>query len=382
MRRALFLAPLLTLALTNCSDSTTKAAESSRYIGPALGSITTVTLTGPGRTASDEALEDGAVASDGSLYLAVLGPKTSDGNPHFFIWSFRPGEKPRNIADEASIPGLKPTAIAVDSSSRMVYVASGDSVYTFGDVPGEEGPASAQQVFALQDILAKPESKPRTLFPQFGPPRYMAFDRRTHNLYLADLCRVVRYNVRTLLDGEVAGTARAGCADVRAADAFRPTAPATGQKATSVTIGRVSGLAVGERTGDVYVGDNDELRRVSSDGRFTAVQATEKDRAPTANLHLGSGLTLAVDATGAVLVPYDNGVLRIRPDGTANRVTGVDDGRGTHSGRASEPLKLLASENWIALDGAGNLYLGTRSISPDRQEQPVRIRKVTAASPD
>ena len=65
-----------------------------------------------------------------------------------------------------------------------------------------------------------------------------------------------------------------------------------------------------------------------------------------------------------------------------HRVTGQDDGGGTHSGRASDPLKLEASENWSALDGAGNLYLGARSISPDRHESAIRIRKVTAASPD
>jgi hypothetical protein len=147
-------------------------------------------------------------------------------------------------------------------------------------------------------------------------------------------------------------------------------------------IGRVSGLAVDERTGDVYVGDNDELRRVTPDGRFTPVEATEKDKPPTADFNLGHGRTLAVDATGAVLVPLDDTVLRISTDGTAHRVAAVDDGSGTHSNRPSSPLQ-LDIENWIALDGAGNLYLSTRSVSPDRQERsPVRIRKVTAASPD
>ncbi|HEV3363066.1 MAG TPA: hypothetical protein VG795_02810, partial [Acidimicrobiia bacterium] len=359
----------------NCSNSKGDAAPP-RYVGPALGSITTVPLTGPTRVVTGESLEDGAVTADGSLYLAL-----TDAEGHHSIWSFRPGENPRHIADEGSIRRLAPTAIAVDSSNRMVYVASGDGVFRFEDVPGEEGQASAQLVFALQDILADPEPNTRVLFPQFGPPRYMAFDRRTHDLYLADLCRVVRYNVRTYAGTEVAGTTRPGCADVREADAFRPTAPATGQKATSVTIGRVSGLAVDERTGDVYVGDYNELRRVTPDGRFVRFEATEKDKPPMADFRLGNGKTLAVDATGAVLVPVDDTVLRISADGTANRVTGVDDGSGTHSGRPTLPLK-LEQENWIALDGAGNLYLGTRSISPDRSERPVRIRKVTAASPD
>ena len=368
--RRLALVVIATLALTNCSDSDTKAPESSRYGGPALGSITTVALTGPGRTSSDESLEEGAVAADGSLYLALSGPELKDGKRQYSVWSFRPGANPRKIADEVSIPGLAPTAIAVDASSRLVYVASGDGVYRFEDVVGEEGRASAEKIFARQERL-----------PRSGPPRYLAFDRRTHDLYLADLCRVVRYNARTLEAGEVAGTTRDGCADARQADAFRPAAPATGQQATSVTIGRVSGLAVDERTGDIYVGDNDELRRVAPDGWYTAVQATEKDEPPTTNFRLGHGRTLAVDATGAVLLPFDDNVLRIRADGTANRVAGVDDGRGTHSGRPSQPL-MLASDNWIALDGAGNLYLGGRSISPDRSEKPVQIRKVTAASPD
>jgi DNA-binding beta-propeller fold protein YncE len=376
MRRFVTLVVILMLAGAACSDSHRSGADAPRYVGPALGSITTVTLTGPNRLSADESLEDGAVAADGSLYLAL-----TDKDRHHFIWSFRPGENPRNIADEVSILHLAPTAVAVDSSSRTVYVASGDSVFRFEDVPGEEGPASAQQVFALQDILADSRPGTRALFPQFGPPRYMAFDRRAHDLYMADLCRVVRYNVRTQLEAEVAGTTRPGCADANQADAFRPTAPATGQKATTVTIGLVSGLAVDERTGDVYVGDNDELRRVTPDGRFTRVEATEKDKAPTANFSLGHGRTLAVDATGAVLVPVNDTVLRISTDGTAHRVPAIDDGPGTHSGRPANLLQ-LEGENWIALDGAGNLYLGTRSVSPDREERPVRIRKVTAASPD
>jgi hypothetical protein len=375
MRRfALVLAAVL--ALANCSDSKGDAAPA-RYVGPGLGSITTVSLTGPTGLISGESMEDGAVAADGSLYLALTDSKSRPS-----IWSFRPGENPRHIADEVTIPRLAPTAIAVDSSNRIVYVASGDGVFRFHDSPGQEGPASAELVFALQDIHANPDPKTRTLFPQFGPPRYMAFDRRTDDLYLADLCRVVRYNLPTYAAAEVAGTARAGCADARQADTFRPTGPATGQKTTSVTIGRVSGLAVDERTGDVYVGDNDELRRVTPDGRFVRVEATEKDKPPTADFNLGHGRTLAVDATGTVLVPVDDAVLRIRPDGTASRVTAVDDGPGAHSGRPGDPLKLEMSENWIALDGAGNLYLGARSISPDRNESPVRIRKVTAASPD
>ena len=365
MRRfALVLAAVL--ALANCSDSKGDAAPP-RYVGPALGSINTVSLTGPTRVVSGESMEDGAVAADGSLYLAL-----TDSEGRHSIWSFRPGENPRTIADEVSIPRLAPTAIAVDSSNRMVSVASGDGVFQFHDVPGEVGPASAQLVFALQDILADPEPNTRALFPQFGRPRYMAFDRRTHDLYLADLCRVVRYNIPTLVGAEVVGAARPGGADARAADAIRPTGPATGQKATSVTIGRVSGLAVDERTGDVYVGDRDELRRVTPDGHFTRVGAREEEKAPTVNFRLGHGRTLAVDATGAVLVPVDDAVLRIRPDGTANALGRL----GPAGVRASDVLSLslnaeraCPSGRWHLGSGPGHQPTGVGGSDDDSGRQ-------------
>jgi hypothetical protein len=89
---------------------------------------------------------------------------------------------------------------------------------------------------------------------------------------------------------------------------------------------------------------------------------------------------LAVSAIGDVLVVTSEGVLQVRPDGTLGKISGVEEyATETHSGRPDTPLKVYG-DDWIGLDGAGNLYIATRQHLDGRPDSPLRIRKVIAAA--
>jgi hypothetical protein len=354
MRRFLVLCTLLTLAGAACSE---KSDEAKTDIDDGnLGTIETAVEEGSPGIEPGDRLIDAAVATDGVLYLALR-----DKEGHHRLLSLRQGREPREVANEETVPGFAPTAVAVDSRLRVIYVASGDELLKFEDSHGAVGNES---------LLAKrgpPEparvESPYASAAEIGVPRYMAFDARTKSLYFADLCQVMRYV-------HLYGTAKV----VRVADG--PGADC------SDSPDLITGLAVDQRTGDVYVGRGNALRRVGADGKLAPVAAKgEQDDAPKPVEGLLSGRSLAVNGVGDVLVATSSAVLRVRPDGTLDRVRGVDEGPNiSHSGYPDDKFQTVDNEDWIGFDGAGNLYAATRSLPGRETDNPVRIRRVTAGA--
>ena len=344
MRRFLVLVTLLTLVGTACSSSENTGKESAGLNDYNLGTIeTAIDESSPGIENGDQ-LVDAGVGTDGVLYLALR-----DAKGRHRLLSTRGESEPFVLADEKSVEGFKPTAMAVDSRLRWVYVASGSYVLKFVDSRGTQGVEEQFRELRPEDNI--------------GPPRYLSFDSRTKALYVADLCRVVRFTSDQRAGTEVAAAAGPGV------DCLQTTA-------------RITGLAVDQRTGDVYVGVGNELRRVGADGKLTAVRAKGRnDTEPQPVVGLGASGALAVNGVGDVLVATETkNVLRVRADGTLDQVTGIKE-RPTqaHSGPATDVLVLEDGEDWIGFDGAGNLYLATRTLH-DGGGPPVRLRKVIAAA--
>lgn len=359
MRRLLVLLTLLTLSAQACSDSDDDV-DRRADIDSNLGTIeVAIEEDSPGLKKGDRLL-DAAVGVDGVLYLALKGE-----NGRHRLLSLRAGRDPRVLADEATHPGFAPTAVAVDSRFRSVYVASGNEVLKFQDQHGAEGNEQLLITRAPSPGPPKPQGGSPPPSALIGPPRYMAFDGRMHNLYIADSCRIVRYGTRRSFEvsdvAEVAGGPGADCL----------TMP-----------GRITGLAVDQRTGDVYVGRGDELMRVGADGKLSAVSAKEdRDDAPAkAVVGLSDGLSLAVNGVGDVLVATGAEVMRVGTDGILGTIRGEEEGPNeSHSGPASNVLRLL-DEHWIGVDGAGNLYVAPRTLPNELGDAPVHVRKVIAGA--
>jgi hypothetical protein len=360
MRRVVVLVTLLTLIGAACSDKNNEAQKD--VDDGNLVTIETAVEEGSAGIEKGDRLVDAAVATDGVLILALR-----DAQGHHRLLSLREGRAPRELANEETVPGFAPTAVAVDSRFRIVYAASGDQVLKFEDNHGSEG---GEQEVAKRGPAEPGHTGSYGLTVEIGVPRYMTFDDRTNNLYIADLCRVARFHIRGY-----------GAADV-ARVAGSPGSDCAGDPA------RVTGLAVDQRTGDVYVGSGDNLRRVGADGKLMNVEASVPDRlrpdeksAPKAVTGLGhDGASLAVNAIGDVLVVTSGGVLQVRADGTLDKISGVEESKTlTHSGRPDTALKTYG-DDWIGLDGAGNLYIATRQHLDGRPDSPIRIRKVIAAA--
>ena len=359
MPRLLVLLTLLTLSAQACSDSDDDG-DRRADIDSNLGTIeVAVKEDSPGLKRGDRLL-DAAVGVDGVLYLALK----SENGQHRLL-SLRTGRDPRVLADETTVPGFAPTALAVDSRFRSVYVASGNEVLRFQDQHGAEGTERLLVTRGPSPGPPQPQGGSPPPSALIGPPRYMAFDGRTHTLYIADACRIVRYGTGRSLEvsdvAEVAGGPGADCL----------TKPA-----------RITGLAVDQRTGDVYVGRGDELMRVGADGKLSAVSARQDQEGAVtkAVVGLNEGLSLAVNGVGDVLVATRTVVLRVGTDGILGIVRGEEESpNGSRSGPASNELRLW-DENWIGLDGAGNLYVATRTVPNELGDAPVQIRKVIAGA--
>jgi hypothetical protein len=352
MRRFLVLVTLLTLAAAACSD---KKEEGQKALDDGnLVTIETAVEEGSPGIEKGDRLIDAAVAADGVLILAL---RDAQGHPR--LLSLREGRDPRVLANEETVPGFAPTAVAVDSRLRIVYIASGNEVLKFEDNHGSEG--------GEQLVIKRGPPEPRRYDGSstvgIGVPRYMTFDGRTNNLYIADLCRVARFSTRGYGAADVAQVAGAPGTDCKADPA------------------RITGLAVDQRTGDVYVGSGDNLRRVGADGKLLTVEAKADERsAPKPVGGLDDGSSLAVTALGDVLVVTSNGVLQVRVDGTVDKISGVEEPKSdSHSGRPDTELKVYG-EDWIGVDGAGNLYITTRQSLEGGPDVPFRIRKVIAAA--
>ena len=139
-----------------------------------------------------------------------------------------------------------------------------------------------------------------------------------------------------------------------------------GGPATSAQLNRPWGVAV-DATGNVYIADNQRIRRVSPTGVITTIAGTgaagfSGDGGLAISATFNKPIGVAVDAAGNVYVA-DNNNLRIRrisPDGTIASVAGNGAAGYSGDGGPATLASLNSSLDYglgIAVDTAGSLYI-------------------------
>ena len=136
------------------------------------------------------------------------------------------------------------------------------------------------------------------------------------------------------------------------------------------------GLATNPASGDLVIADFGlkRIRSLSPTGALRTLagngnSAFSGDGGPAATTQLNQPKAVAADRTGAVYVAdmYDNRVRRIGPDGRVSTVAGNGGGGSTGDGGLATSAQ-LASPQSVAVDNAGNVYIG--------EQQSGKVRKV------
>ena len=190
-------------------------------------------------------------------------------------------------------------------------------------------------------------------------PAQVAYDA-AGNLYIADLNdNVIREVSVAGIVTTVAGTGEQGFAG-------------DGGPATSALLDSPAGVAV-DTAGNIYIADthNQRIRKVSN-GTITTIAGTgvagfSGDGSPATSATLSSPTALALDANGNLYIAdMDNHRIREISGATITTVAGSGEQSFAGDGAAATAAG-LDSPNGVAVDAAGNLYIG------DTHNQRVRV---------
>jgi uncharacterized protein (TIGR03437 family) len=141
--------------------------------------------------------------------------------------------------------------------------------------------------------------------------------------------------------------------------------PGDGGPATSAWLSQPSGLAV-DAAGNLFIADAgyDEVRKVSTAGiistvagSFSLAPGSLGDGGPAVDAHLGSPGGVAVDAAGNLYIA-DWGHDRIRKVDASGIITTVAGGGDVNPDDGGPATQATMSPTSVAVDSAGNLYIG------------------------
>ena len=117
--------------------------------------------------------------------------------------------------------------------------------------------------------------------------------------------------------------------------------------------------------GNLFISDRDNsvIRKVAADGIITTIAGTGQagysgDGGPATSAELDGPIGIVVDAQGSVYIADSNNgrVRKIDTGGIITTIAGTGETDSTgEGGRASDTA--LADPEWLALDGAGDLYV-------------------------
>ena len=239
------------------------------------------------------------------------------------------------------------------------------------------GAAAAQQyIISTRAGGAPPPTPVSALNASIGVPQFVAVDG-AGNVYFTSLDCVFELDQTGTLT-RVAGTSRVGYSG-------------DGGPATFAQIAIPRGVAL-DGAGNLYIADegNYRVRAVSPSGIITTVAGNGEvpftpmplgDGGPAVNAQLISPYGVAVDSSGNLYIADSIGgrVRRVSPSGTITTVAG--DGIRGYSGdggpATSAQIGLVFS---VAVDGAGNLYIGDGSNYRIRKVSPSGIISTVAGN--
>jgi hypothetical protein len=203
------------------------------------------------------------------------------------------------------------------------------------------------------------------------------------NLFIADL-----ENIRKIAPDGVIDTVsgQSGCCGGDPLWKAQEHCSGDGGPATSAIMNQPTGVAV-DLTGNLYIADqeNRRVRKVTPDGIITTVAGggmllgSSADGGPAtgAALSVNHGprtSVLAVDVTGNLFLSDDDSIRRVSPDGTISTVAGGGtlDAPSADGGPATNAR--LSSVGGLAADGGRNLYIAEPNTHRVRKVTPGRRR--------
>jgi hypothetical protein len=153
-----------------------------------------------------------------------------------------------------------------------------------------------------------------------------------------------------------------------------------GGPATSAALDAPAAVVV-DRAGNVLIVDagNQRVRRVSPDGTIATIAgggaAVLGDGGPATSGQLNYPTSIAIDAAGNLFIGELGRVRRVTPDGIITTVAGG----GPNPPRDGAPATdvRLSTIFGVAVDAAGDLFIGDSIIDPDNDFYSYVIRKVT-----
>ncbi len=223
------------------------------------------------------------------------------------------------------------------------------------------GLATFAALFASSRVYAQgsPISNVQAITAPLAAPAQVAYDA-AGNLYIADLNNNVirKVNVAGVIT-TVAGTGEQGFSG-------------DGGAATSASLDSPAGVAI-DPSGNIYIADthNQRIRKVSG-GTITTIAGTgiagfSGDGGSGTSATLSNPTALALDASGNLYIA-DTDNHRIRRISGTTITTVAGNGEQFFSGdNAAATAAGLDSPNGVAIDAAGNLYIG------DTHNQRVRV---------
>lgn len=157
--------------------------------------------------------------------------------------------------------------------------------------------------------------------------------------------------------------------------------------ATSIALGRVSGVAVDD-TGEIFLSDSDNacVWKVGANGTISryagnGIQGFSGDGGPAASAALHTPWGLALDRAGNLYIADEigNRVRRVSPDGIISTFAG--NGIGSYSGDGGPAAGAgLNFPQSIAVDALGNVYITDRNNSRIRMVSPSGVITTVAGS--
>src|SRR5690242_11393559 len=144
--------------------------------------------------------------------------------------------------------------------------------------------------------------------------------------------------------------------------------PGDGKPAVQAPLGGLLAMGVAaDRDGNFYIADQDNfmVMKVTPDGILHVVAGNgllgySGDGGPATSASMGLPVGVAVDAAGSLYI-VDAGlsiVRKVSPDGTISTIAGINATPGYAGDDSPATSALLNLPSSIAVDGAGNVYIG------------------------
>lgn len=270
------------------------------------------------------------------------------------------------------------TGIAIDSANNL-YVADIDNqlirkVTTAGVVTTFAGKAGVGAGWADGDAATA----------RFGSPSDLAVDP-AGNIYVAESNnRVIRKITPAGIVSTLAGKVGGNCTT----NGRNTTCFSADGMGSAATFAYIFGITA-DAAGNVYVGDNNTIRKITAGGAVSTLAGTFAASGTVDGVGAAARffrpVGLAADAAGNIYLTDSNIVRKVTPAGTVSTLAGAiaanDDPATAGYVDGAAAAARFSSPQGIALDSAGNLYVADLQNAALRKISPTGAVSTVAGRP-